>query len=133
VIRQYFSTQFLFFLLTGGFAALVNIGSRIAYNRYWSFSVSIILAYITGMVTAFILARIFVFKDSKQAMHRSVIFFILVNIAAATQTWLISMGLDRYLLPAIGVTLHVPEIAHIAGVIFPVFTSYLGHKRWSFQ
>ena len=25
------------------------------------------------------------------------------------------------------------QIAHAAGVIFPVFTSYIGHKRFSFR
>jgi putative flippase GtrA len=31
------------------------------------------------------------------------------------------------------VTTFVHEIAHAAGIAAPVFTSYIGHKRWSFQ
>jgi len=27
----------------------------------------------------------------------------------------------------------IPEIAHAVGVAVPVFTSYLGHKHWSFK
>jgi putative flippase GtrA len=49
------------------------------------------------------------------------------------QTWAISMGLAYYVLPAAEVTRFIPEIAHAAGVMFPVFTSYLGHKHWSFR
>jgi len=56
-----------------------------------------------------------------------------VNVIAATQTWLISMGLNYYLLPMIGVTRLVPEISSAIGIAFPVFTSYLGHKHWSFK
>nr|WP_225737197.1 GtrA family protein [Dyella acidiphila] len=127
------SRQFLGFLLTGGIAAAINFGSRILYNRYMDFSNAVILAYITGMITAFILARLFVFRQTQQPLHRSALFFTLVNVAAAAQTWLISMGLFYYVLPALGVVSYSKDIAHAIGVATPVVTSYLGHKRWSFR
>ena len=133
MIQQFMSRQFIVFLLTGGTAAAVNFASRIAYNLWLGFSTAIILAYITGMITAFVLAKLFVFKNSQQSLHRSAMFFVLVNLIAIMQTWLISMGLAYYVLPALGVTLFIREIAHAAGVIVPVFTSYIGHKRWSFR
>ena len=133
MIHHFFSRQFLAFLFTGGIAALVNFFSRILFNLYWSFSTSVILAYLAGMCTAFVLAKLFVFKESTQSIHRSAVIFGLVNVVAAAQTWGISMGLDYYILPGLGVTNFIPEIAHAAGVLFPVFTSYLGHKRWSFK
>ena len=133
MIHHFFSRQFLVFLVTGGIAALVNFFSRIFFNLYWSFSSSVILAYLAGMSTAFVLAKLFVFKQSTQSIHRSAVIFALVNVVAAAQTWGISMGLDYYILPKLGVTDFAPEIAHAAGVLFPVFTSYLGHKRWSFK
>lgn len=133
MIQQFFSRQFLFFLLTGGTAAAVNFGSRIVYSVWLGFSSAVILAYITGMITAFVLAKLFVFKDSQQSVQRSAGFFVLVNLVAALQTWAISMGLAYYLLPSLGVTLFVREIAHAVGVAVPVFTSYIGHKRWSFR
>lgn len=43
------------------------------------------------------------------------------------------MGLAYYVLPSLGITGFAPEIAHAAGVAFPVFTSHLGHKHWSFR
>jgi putative flippase GtrA len=125
--------QFFIFLLTGGTAAVVNFGSRILYNQWTSFSVAIVLAYLTGMLTAFILAKLFVFTQSQQSLHRSAFFFVLINLLAVLQTWLISMGLAYYVLPAMGIQTLVHEIAHAAGVAFPVFTSYIGHKRWSFR
>lgn len=133
MIDHFFSKQFLGFLITGGIAATVNFLSRIIYNQYTDFSTAVIFAYITGMITAFILAKIFVFKVSKQSVRRSAIIFILVNILAAAQTWLISMGLYLYILPNLGVQRYAPEIASAIGIAFPVFTSYLGHKRWSFK
>lgn len=133
MIRQILSRQFLIFLLTGGTAAVVNFGSRILYSVWLDFSSAVILAYISGMITAFVLAKLFVFKESQQTLQRSAVFFILVNLVAILQTWVISMGLAYYLLPLLGFSVFVPEIAHATGVIVPVFTSYLGHKRWSFQ
>jgi putative flippase GtrA len=32
-----------------------------------------------------------------------------------------------------GVTAYAPELAHAVGVVVPVFTSYLGHKHFSFR
>jgi putative flippase GtrA len=133
VIQQFMSRQFLVFLITGGIAAAVNFGSRIVYNRWLDFSTSIVLAYLTGMITAFVLARLFVFKESQQALHRSAFWFVLVNLVAVFQTWLITMILAYVVLPSLGITHSVREIAHAVGVVVPVFTSYIGHKRWSFS
>jgi putative flippase GtrA len=132
MMRSFMSRQFLGFLLTGGLAALVNFGSRILYNQWVDFSSAVVLAYLTGIVTAFILARSFVFTQSGQSVQRSAMFFVMVNGVGVLQTWAISMAL-YYLLPIAGVTRWVPEIAHAVGVVVPVFTSYLGHKRFSFK
>ena len=133
MIHQFFSKQFISFLITGGIAATVNFLSRIFYNQYCSFSASVIFAYLTGMVTAFILAKIFVFKTSSQSLKRSAILFSLVNVLAIAQTWLISMSFNFYILPALGFEKYVAEIASAVGIAFPVFTSYFGHRRWSFK
>ena len=133
MIHQFFSKQFISFLITGGIAATVNFLSRIFYNQYCSFSASVIFAYLTGMVTGFILAKMFVFQSSTQTIKQSAIIFALVNVIAAAQTWAISMGLNFYILPALGFQKYVAEIASAIGIAFPVFTSYLGHKRWSFK
>jgi putative flippase GtrA len=133
VIQQFLSKQFILFLVTGGTAALVNFGSRIVYNQWVSFSQAIVIAYLTGMITAFILAKLLVFKNSGQSIGRSALIFSAVNILAVLQTWLISMGFALYALPAMGFSAFVPEISHAVGVLVPVFTSYLGHKNFTFR
>jgi putative flippase GtrA len=133
VIQSFLSKEFLGFLITGGIAATVNFLSRIYFNQFYSFSASVVFAYLLGMLTAFTLARVFVFNKSTQSIARSVVIFSLVNVLALTQTWFISMGLNYYVLPSLGVERFVPEISSAIGIIFPVFTSYLGHKYWSFK
>ena len=133
MIEKFLSMQFIFFLATGGTAALVNFVSRIAYNQWVSFSAAIVLAYLTGMVTAFVLARWLVFQQSQTSFGRSALLFVAVNAIAVLQTWLISMGLAIYVLPQLEVTRWVAEIAHAVGVVVPVFTSYFGHKHFTFR
>lgn len=133
MIHEFFSRQFVAFLITGGTAAAINFGSRIVYNQWVTFSTAVILAYLTGMVTAFVLAKVFIFKQSQQNILHSVLFFCIVNVFAVTQTWVISMVLVYYLLPYLGITAYVQELAHAVGIVVPVFTSYIGHKHWSFR
>lgn len=133
MIQVFRSRQFLFFLLTGGVAAAANFGSRMVFSIWLSYSSAIILAYLVGMITAFVLARLFVFSESQQPIHHSALFFLLVNIFAVLQTWLVSLGLAFYLLPWLGVEHFTQEIAHAVGVVVPVFSSYIGHKQFSFR
>jgi putative flippase GtrA len=134
IVKQSFvSKDFLMFLLTGGFAAAVNWGSRIVYNIWIPYSAAIVVAYVTGMITAFILAKLFVFTKSTQSTAHSIFFFTLVNLVAVLQTWAVSVGLAYYVFPRIGLNWHTRDIAHLIGVAVPVFTSYLGHKKWTFK
>ena len=127
------SPRFLKFLLAGGVAAGVNFGSRIIFNNWMPFTAAIVLAYIAGMITAFILTKLFVFTESVHSTSRSAMFFTLVNLVAVLQTWVVSVVLAFHLLPWLGVVWHKKEIAHLVGVIVPVFTSYIGHKKLSFR
>lgn len=126
-------TEFMQFLLVGGVAALVNFLSRIAINEFLNFRVSIILAYIVGMLTAFVLSKLYVFEKSGRHHMHELRDFTLVNLLAVIQVWLISVGLAEYLFPALGYTLFAPELAHLIGLAVPAVTSYYGHKYFSFR
>lgn len=85
------------------------------------------------MICAFILAKFFVFTKGQQALHKSILFFTLVNLAGILQTWVASMSLDLFILPTLGIKNYKQDIAHAIGIIIPVFTSFLGHKFYSFK
>ncbi|MBN7837915.1 GtrA family protein [Mesorhizobium sp. M00.F.Ca.ET.151.01.1.1] len=127
------SRQFMMFLLVGGIAALANFLSRIFYSLWLDFTPAIILAYVTGMITAFVLSKLFVFRDSKQPLHHSAFYFVLVNLVAVAQTWIVSTVLAFYVLPMLSIDTLRMEIAHAVGVAVPVFSSYVGHKYLSFR
>lgn len=127
------ANQFVGFIIIGGIAAFVNFSSRIIYNQWVNYSFSIFLAYVTGMFTAFLLMKTFLFTSSKQKNITSVFFFTMVNLAAVLQTWAISLVLQKHVLIQVGFNVYVNEIAHAIGIMIPVFSSYIGHKHLSFK
>jgi putative flippase GtrA len=133
MIAHFKSKEFLSFIVAGGIAAMVNFGSRFFYSEFVTFGTAVILAYLTGMVTAFILTKHFVFEESRHATHKEFLYFTLVNVVAIIQTYIISVGLAHYIFPHIGFDFYTEAIAHALGVAFPVFTSFIGHKYFSFK
>lgn len=126
-------TEFMQFLIVGGFAALVNFVARIIINEWVGYRIAVVLAYLVGMLTAFILSKIYVFEKSGRHHWHELRDFTLVNLLAVIQVWLISVGLAEYLFPAAGYTFYAPEVAHLIGLAIPAVTSYLGHKYYSFR
>ena len=125
--------QFVRFLLAGGVAAAANYGSRFLFSEWFSYSVAIVLAYLVGMVVAFLLMRRFVFDATGGQLGPQVVKFIVVNMFAVLQTLLISLLLAHWALPTLGVTEHVEALAHLVGVLVPAVTSYLGHRLATFK
>jgi putative flippase GtrA len=127
------SQRFLKFLVAGGIAALVNFGSRILLGNWMAYVPSIIVAYLLGMGTAFVLNRLFVFAKPGNRLHHQVWWFTVVNLAGVLQTIAVSVALAKYLFPLLGGVRHGETLAHAIGVAVPTVTSYIGHKYLSFR
>ena len=123
--------QFLLFILSGGCAAIINIFSRAILSNFLTFENSIIVAYIIGMTVAFVLTKRFVFI-SKNNTSKSFAAFSLVNLFAVVQTYFISLWCKDFIFPFLGINIFVELSSHVLGVLFPVFTSFFGHKYISF-
>lgn len=127
------SQRFLKFLIVSGVAAAANIGSRVVFNVWMGYVPAILLAFCVGLTTAFVLNRIFVFKETVNPLHRQAFWFTVVNLAAVVQTLVVSLLLARWLFPFIGFDWHGETVAHAFGVAVPVLTSFVGHKHLSFR
>lgn len=128
-----YSKEFVRYLLTGGVAAAMNFLSRIILNFWFNFSISIGIAYLIGMVTAYILKRKYVFIGTNRPIIISIVFFILINIISVVQIWAVSMIIILYILPYFEIVNMSYEIAHAFGILSTVFTTYFGHKYLSFK
>ena len=126
-------SQFARFLLTGGLAAAVNLGSRYLLSQVLRFEIAVVIAYLIGMTIAYILARLFVFESSGRSVASEFQRFAVVNLFALVFVWLISVGLARLVFPAIGFAWHADDVAHLVGVLAPAVTSFLGHRHYSFK
>ncbi len=124
--------EFIQFLVVGAIAAGTNFISRILINEFTSYRIAIVLAYIVGMIIAFLLFRHYVFARSGKHYIEEVKGFVLVNIFGIIQVWLISVGLAEYLFPYLDFTFYANEIAHFIGLCIPAISSYFGHKYFSF-
>jgi putative flippase GtrA len=127
------SAQFLRFVVAGGVAAAANYGSRFAFSAWLPYPAAISCAYLIGMAVAFALMRRYVFAAGGQPMLPQVLKFVLVNMFALLQTLVVSLVLARWVLPAMAVTTHAEAIAHLVGVVVPVFTSFIGHRQATFR
>lgn len=131
-LRRPETRRFAAFLLTGGVAAAANVASRIVFDLAMPYEAAVLLAYLVGMTTAFLLARLFVFSGSGRSLHVEYGRFALVNVAALTQVLVVSVGLAKLVFPAMHIVWNADLIAHVIGVLSPVVVSYQGHKRFSF-
>lgn len=128
-----FEFQFIKFLIAGAIGAAANVGSRFIFSEFFRFEIAIVLAYFVGMSIAFIIMKIFVFNIQSNINITYIIKFSVVNCLAIAQTYLISIFFAYWLLPYLGVIDSTELYGHIVGVLFPVLTSYIGHKYFTFS
>ncbi|MGO8955350.1 MAG: GtrA family protein [Rhodomicrobium sp.] len=121
------------FLAAGGFAAIVNLVSRYLLTPVTGYRTSIVIAYLLGMVVAFILFRSLVFGRSGASIAGESYRFVIVNMVALALVWIISVTLASAFFPAIDFRWHAEDVAHFIGTCVPALTSYIGHSIYTFR
>jgi putative flippase GtrA len=133
LVQLFTSAEFLRFVLAGGTAAAANIGSRLVFSQFLPFSEAVALACVVGVATAYLLMRRFVFAPSGRQRRDEITRFVIVNLVAAVQVWVVSIALAERVLPAWGWRWQAETLAHVVGVASTVVTSYLLHKLFTFR
>lgn len=133
ILKQLASHKFVVFVFCAGISALGNLSARIYFGLFVSYPMSVFLAYFVGLLISYTLYRTYVFQ-SKNAIHKKEIaWFITINLLALAITFSVSVILEQHLLRFISNVFLREELAHIVGIICPAFTSYFGHKNFSFR
>lgn len=127
------SKQFAYFLVSGGIAAGLNWSSRFFFSEFFRFDVAVVLAFLVGLLSGFVLMRFFVFNGLNKPIAPQAGKYVAVNLFALLQTLVISLVLARWALPSAGIVGHAEALAHLIGVIVPVVSSYFGHKFLTFR
>jgi putative flippase GtrA len=125
--------RFARYLLAGGAAAVANYGSRFLFSVWVPFEAAVILAFLVGLGTGFVLMRQYVFDAAGKPARPQAVRYVGVNMLALVQTLIVSSLLARWLLPLLGIALYAEAIAHAFGVAVPVVTSYFGHRNATFR
>ena len=121
-------------MAAGLIAAVVNVAVRTLLGPYLSFAVAIVPAYACGMVTAFVLNRLFVFHfASKGDARRQAWRFTLINLLGLAQVWAVGLLLANHVMPALQWHWRADTVAHAIAVAVPMITSYAGHRWFSFR
>ena len=126
-------TAFGKFVLVGSIAAAMNALSRLIFSLSFNLEIAVTLAYCVGMACAYTLSKFFVFEASGRSVHSELARFALVNVFALIVVLGVTVFLARFAFPYFGFTWHADTIAHISGILAPVFSSFLGHKYFTFQ
>lgn len=154
---------FIIYFSVAGFAYLVNVVSRILINDWLnrlfgeeysstSFSLSVIVAYLIGMLVAFNLTKRFVFgaQNSGKTKREAVKFFAVSVVALSITLLFAIIGLEvnnaylksnpefhSYVKETIGAFgfkfINRELLSHIFGTFFGFFTNYFGHKHFTFK
>ena len=125
--------RFIAYLLAGGVAALLNWSSRFLFSLWFNYPVSIVLAFIVGLISGFVLMRWLVFDGAGKSAATQVPYYLLVNLLALLQTLCVSLILAKWVIPGVGLSIRPEGPAHLIGVLVPVVTSYFGHKYFTFK
>ena len=132
MIHHFFTRQFVLFVFVGGLAALVNWVARLVSSVWFPFAWAVAIAYVFGMVAAFVLNSVYVFPRSDKPRPAQARDFVLINLANFPVVWLVSIQLNRGML-ALGFTHYTKEIAHAIALAVPVFTTFLLYKFLAFK
>jgi putative flippase GtrA len=127
------SGRFVRFLISSGVAALVNLASRYVLNMFMSFEAAVAVAFLFGVTTAYVLARLFVFSESGHGVGTEFRRFVTVNLVALVLVWCISVALATIVFPTVGFHWHTDLVAHFIGVASPTLVSYFAHQRYTFR
>jgi putative flippase GtrA len=120
------------FVVASGLSVPVNLASRVLFSLAVPFEIAVVLSHICGMLTAFTLSKLFVFEPSGKPIWSEFSRFTLVNLVSLAQTWIVAVGLVKFVWPLLGMGFN-PELAgHFLGLATSAFTAYVGHKHLTF-
>ena len=129
--------SFFSFFLTALFGASVNFFSQILYRKYFDYSNSVLLGYLTATVVSFLPTKLFAFSAQQTGnTGREMVKFVIIALVA----WGVQVGVAVTTLEWIANPYfsNVSEFwrekgSHVVGMGFSFLANYFGHKLLTFR
>ena len=131
--RRFLSAQFVKFLIAGGLAALLNWSARFLFSTWFSYGWAVLLAYLIGLSSGYVLNAWLVFPKSGQTRRREIAYFVGVNLMSLPLVWGLSVGLGDFLFPTIMDRSLAQALGNGIGILSPVALSFVLHRKLTFR
>lgn len=126
--------EFARYFISGCTATVMNLTAVWVSRQFTSYEVAVFIGALAGTITSYLLAKLFVFKaDKKRFDHSEIIRFLSVHAVVTFQIWLVSVSLDRWLLPIYWSGDFREALASFIGVGSVVFTGFILHRKLTFR
>jgi putative flippase GtrA len=132
-VKTVANNQFSKFLLTGGLAAAANFSARLLFSQFMPYLPAIVLAFIVGLATGFLLMRAFVFSTGVAPPVQQASYYVLVNLVGLVITVVVSLAVAKLASMVMADRQVAEAIGHMAGVVSPVLLSFYAHKYLTFR
>ncbi|MSP53978.1 MAG: GtrA family protein [Gammaproteobacteria bacterium] len=125
--------EFVKFVFSGGLAAGANFFSRMLFSLVFNYPVSIVLAYLVGMTTAYLLFKFFVFQKGENSTQKQIGYFIFINLLAIILILITSLLCYKFVFSRLENVFWRESLSHLVGITVTTLSSYLGHKKLTFK
>ncbi len=136
MMARFYNSQFLRYFGSAFVALCVNLISRIFYELFFSFGLSVALGYVSGHFVNFAISQKYIFpKDKYKSTKIAFVKFSLVAcVGLFVQTFIAIVAINALQGANVGISLELQKlIAHICGIGASFICNFLGHKFFSFR
>src|SRR5450830_1064790 len=93
--------EFARYIFSGGSATVMNLAAVWFFRKFSSYEIAVSVGALVGTITTYVLTKIFVFNCNDTVIdHKEIFRFLLVHAVVCLQIWLVSVSIQRWLLPA---------------------------------
>ena len=126
--------EFVRYVISGGTATILNLATVWLSRQVTTYEIAVFIGAMVGTATSYILTKTVVFNSNKKAFdHMEMVRFLSVHAVVCLQIWLVSVSLERWLLPAGWSSDARETLASAIGVGSVVLTGFILHRNVTYR
>lgn len=126
--------KFFRYIISGSTATIVNLAAVWLARQLTDYSVAVSVGAVAGTATTYLLTKRFVFNATERVFdHAEIVRFLLVHTIVCIQIWIVSVSLERWMLPVNWDDGLREAVASFVGVGSVVFTGFFLHRHVTFR